>query len=126
MKLGISYLYGDEPLPKDLPEALRHFEAACRFEIAAGCTDAGLMHARGKGVQANPTEALGFYARACGGGHASGCNNLGIALHLAQGTERRGADALRAFKRGCELDPESNACPNLARLCADDPMPGCP
>ena len=83
-------------------EAVRLWAAACAGGHAMICSNLGVFHERGIGMEADPDEATRLYARSCEGGHAPGCTNLGLLLTKGGGIDPDHAEAARLYALGCE------------------------
>ena len=56
-------------------KAVKLYKASCKAGNALGCSNLGLMYAKGQGVEADDLKALKYYKKACDGGDQDGCKN---------------------------------------------------
>ncbi|MEO0682267.1 MAG: tetratricopeptide repeat protein, partial [Pseudomonadota bacterium] len=76
-------------------EAARLFAADCAGGNAGGCTNLGVLHQQGRGMDQDFAEAARLYRQGCDGGDARGCSNLGVLHHQGLGMDPDLAEAAR-------------------------------
>lgn len=79
------------------------------------CSDAGIAHMLGDGVEKDVLRAQEFFKRACAAGDAYGCKNLGATYYVGDGVPKNVTLARQYFTKACDMKLEE-ACVELARL----------
>jgi len=96
-------------------EAARLWRVACEGGNALGCTNLGVLHGKGLGMEPDPAAAARLFAQGCEGGDAGGCTNLGVLHEKGLGMEPDPAAAARLYAQGCE-GGDAGGCENLRNL----------
>ena len=90
---------------KSAPNEVFHlFSVSCFGGNARGCTNLGMMHARGLGTKkVDYVSAIEFYAQGCNGGNGLGCVNLGVMYETGRGAGKNFAKAAELYQHACDL-----------------------
>jgi TPR repeat protein len=104
--------------PCDDPAAC---EQGCAKGRAADCTQAGLMHMQGAGVERSPARANDLLRSACASGDAPGCTALGaLLLESSAGAAVPSPEVRAIFGKACD-GGDAMGCNNLANLYDSEP-----
>ncbi|HVT14900.1 MAG TPA: PDZ domain-containing protein [Thermoanaerobaculia bacterium] len=121
--LAFRYSTGEDGVARDDTRAAPLFVAACDGGEPAGCFNAGLTLAEGRGAPADLAAAVVAYEDGCRGGISAACSNLGLAYDEGRGVAAAPDKAATFYLRGCtgsSLTPGSaTACRNLGVLLRD-------
>ena len=87
-----------------------------RGAISYFCTNLGVLHEQGIGMDPDPAEAARLYAMGCDGGHAVGLHTTWVYLHQnGIGMDPDPAEAARLYAMGCD-GGDAGGCTNLGYL----------
>ena len=99
-------------------QAARLWRVACQGGDALGCTNLGVLHEEGIGMDADFGEAARLYRRGCDGGNAVGCTSLGVLHQEGIGMDADFGEAARLYRQGCD-GGDARGCTNLGYLHAN-------
>ena len=86
---------------QDVALAAQYWRTACETGEALGCTELGILHQKGIGMDPNLGEAARLYQQGCDTGDEHGCTILGFLHQQGIGMEPDPAEAARFFWQGC-------------------------
>ena len=98
------FLSGD--VERDVTEALKHFDHACKKKNASACMMSGIMRAMGMDgdIKQDLPKSLGYFDKACEYGDKAGCYQAGMMARYAPAPclNYDYEKALSAFSKACE------------------------
>jgi hypothetical protein len=82
--------------------AARLFERACDHGHGWGCYELAKLHAKGDGVEKDPSRAAALHERGCLGGHSVACESAGTAYDQGRGVAQDRARATEFFRKALD------------------------
>jgi serine/threonine protein kinase/TPR repeat protein len=99
--------------PQNFLRAFQLFAQGCDQQIAASCTDLGMMHTLGEGVEKRPDLGIKFLSDGCAGHDAKGCLAVSTAYRDGVGIGKDPKQAYVFAESACGLH-SSEACERVA------------
>ena len=93
---------GLEGVKQDKSKAVGLYTKACDGGDMLGCSNLGLIYAKGEGVQQDNFKAVELQTKACDGGNTFGCSNLGEMYYKGWGIRQDKSKAVELYTKACD------------------------